>query len=93
MKGPTIGDLDSSVKLDDVTLSNNKGTTALHCNFNDLMFEENITFTNNIAISGAAIYFEEINSVQSDNADIKFINNSASQKGGALYFNFRCRSL
>ena len=70
IRGPTIGDLDSTIKLDDVTFSNNKGT-ALHCNFNDLMFEENITFANNTAVNGAAIYFEEIHSVQSDNADIK----------------------
>ena len=37
-------------------------------------------FANNIAISGAAVYFKEIHSVQSDNADIKFINNSATEK-------------
>ena len=37
-------------------------------------------FANNIAISGAAVYFEEIHSVQPDNADIKFINNSATDK-------------
>ena len=86
IKGPTIGDLDSSVKLDDVTFTDNEGT-ALHCSFNDLIFKENVVFTNNMAISGAAVYFEEIYSVKSDNADIKFINNSATQKGGALYFN------
>ena len=86
IKAPTTGDLDSSVKLEDVTFSNNKGT-ALHCSFNDLKFEKKITFTNNVAIIGAAIYFEEIHSVQSDNANIKFVRNSASQKGGALYFN------
>ena len=86
IKGPTSGGLDSSVHLNDVMFNNNKGT-ALHCSFSDLMFEENVVFTNNRAISGAAIYFEEIHSVWSNNADIKFINNSAIQKGGALYFN------
>ena len=33
------------------------------------------------------MYFEEIHSVQSQDALVKFINNSSMLKGGALYFN------
>ena len=41
----------------------------------------------NIETNSKPIYFEEIHSISSDNADVKFINNSAVQRGGALYFN------
>ena len=76
----------SHVTLVNSLLSNNKGT-ALYCIFTDLKFQENVYFINNTAISGSAIYFEQIYSVLSDDADIQFINNSAVQRGGALYFN------
>ena len=88
IQGPTGGDLFSHVVLGNVTFSNNKGT-ALYCIITDLKFQQNVLFTNNKATSGAAIYFAEVHSVQSWDADIdvQFINNSAAQKGGALYFN------
>ena len=75
----------SHVTLINSLLSNNKGT-ALYCIFADLKFQGNVYFINNTAISGSAIYFEQIHSVLSDDADIQFINNSAVQRGGALYF-------
>lgn len=87
IQGPiTNGNSLSRVTLVNSMLSNNKGT-ALYCTFTDLKFQENVYFTNNTAISGSAIYFEQIHSVLSDNAVIQFINNSAVQRGGALYFN------
>ena len=81
----TSGGSFSHVTLVNAMLSNNKGT-ALYCVFTDLEFQENVYFINNTAISGSAIYFEQICSVLSNNADIQFINNSAVQRGGALYF-------
>ena len=80
------GDLYSKVNLSNLTFSNYDGT-AMHCVFTHLTFQDNISFINNTAINGAAIYFEKIHSVQSQDVLVKFINNSSMQKGGALYFN------
>ena len=86
IQGPTSVDSFSHVTLVNSTFSNNRGT-ALYCIFTYLKFQENIFFINNTAISGSAIYFKQILSVLSDNANIQFISNSAVQRGGALYFN------
>ena len=86
IQGPTSGDSFSHVTLVASTFSNNKGI-ALYCIFTDLNFQDNAYFINNTAISGSAIYFEQVHSVTSDDADIQFINNSAVQRGGALYVN------
>ena len=78
---------DSRLTLDNSTFSSNTGT-ALRSNIAYCLFLKMVFFINNTANSGAAIYFEEVHSMQSDNnSDIHFINNTAVQKGGALYFN------
>ena len=82
---PTIN---SMVTLFNSTFNNNKGIAFyMHSIITTLIFAQTVLFINNTANSGAAIYFEEVHSISSDNADVKFINNAAEQKGGALYFN------
>ena len=86
VQGPTNGGSFTHIILVNSTFSNNQGT-ALYSILTDLKFQGEILFVNNTAISGAAIFFEEVHSVISDNAEIHFINNSAMQRGGALYLN------
>ena len=85
--GPTSSEgLTSKAVLENSTFSNNKGT-ALYSVVSAFEFNQFISFINNTANSGAAVYFEEVHSISSYKADVRFINNSAMQKGGALYFN------
>ena len=73
--------------LNNSTFSNNKGT-ALYLIIPEFKLEGNTLFVNNSATNGAAIYLKEVHAVSfDDNAIVKFINNSAEQKGGAMYFN------
>ena len=76
----------SKMILDNSTFSNNIGT-ALYSIIPKFIIMNTILFINNTANSGAAVYFEEVHSISSVNADVQFINNSAVQRGGALYFN------
>ena len=78
----------SDMRLGNSTFGNNKDS-VLHVILTRLVFEKGTVFINNIANSGAAIYFEDILSISPYNAsaDVQFINNSAVQTGGALYFN------
>ena len=77
----------ASLILDNSMFSNNKGT-ALNLNVHRFRFEGDVLFTNNSATNGAAIYLEEVYVVSfDDNANVQFINNSADQKGGAMYIN------
>ena len=79
-----FGDFRSMI-LDNSTFSNNKGT-ALHLFIFSLVFEGDTLFINNSATNGAAVYLEKVQFVSSDdNANVQFINNSADQKGGAMY--------
>ena len=81
-------ELHVSMILDNSALSNNKGTTLYLSTINELIFKENILFINNSAINGAAVYLEKVHAILlSDNAKVQFINNSAEQKGGAMYIN------
>ena len=73
-------------ELDNSTFSNNEGT-SLYLLIIGLQLSGNILFINNTANSGAAMYFEEVHSISFDSADVWFINNTAVQRGGALYFN------
>ena len=72
--------------IDNSTFSNNKGK-ALYLSITEFRLMRTILFINNTANSGAAIYFEEVHFISSDNADVHFIDKFAEQKGGALYFN------
>ena len=83
--GPTSSS-GSSMTLDNSTFSNNKGT-ALFVTYLKFLFMRTILFANNAADSGAAIYFDGIQSISSGNADVQFDNNFAEHRGGALYFN------
>ena len=75
----------SSVILNNSTFSNNKGST-LHLVIPQFQFQGNTHFINNSATNGAAVYMEEIYAVSSDgNAIVQFIDNSAEQKGGAIF--------
>ena len=76
----------SVTTLGNSRFSDNKGS-GLHLVFTDFVFEGSVLFINGIASSGAAIYFEDVQSITSYTDDIRFINNSAVQTGGALYFN------
>ena len=79
--------LQVSTIFDNSSFSNNKGTT-LHLSTIEVIFKENIRLINNSAINGAAIYLEKVHAVSfCDNAKVQFINNSAEQKGGAMYVN------
>ena len=87
--GPITSSLliSSEMILENSTFMNNIGT-ALYCIIPRFIFSKTILFINNTGSSGAAIYFEEVHSISSDNAaDVQFVNNSAVQRGGALYFN------
>ena len=68
-------------ELDNSTFSNNEGT-SLYLLIIGLQLSGNILFINNTANSGAA---EEVHSISSDSTDVWFINNTAVQRGGALY--------
>ena len=72
--------------IDNSIFSNNKGK-ALYLSITKFQLIRAVLFINNTANSGAAIYFEEVHFISSDNANLYLINNSAEQKGGALYFN------
>ena len=86
--GPSSSFINSMVTLTNSAFSNNKGTALyMHSIITTLIFAQTVLFINNTANSGAGIYFEEVRSISSDNADVHFVNNSAEQKGGALYFN------
>ena len=81
-------ELHVSMILSNSALSNNKGTTLYLSTIDELIFKENILFINNSAINGAAVYLEKVHVILlSDNAKVQFINNSAEQKGGAMYIN------
>ena len=73
-------------QLDNSTFSNNEGA-SLYLLITNLQLMGNILFINNTANSGAAMYFEEVHFISSDSTDVRFINNTAVQRGGALYFN------
>ena len=76
-----------SMLLHNSTFSNNKGT-ALHLIISEFKLEGKIMFVNNSATNGAAVYMEEVHSISfHDNAIVQFINNTAEQKGGAMYIN------
>ena len=76
-----------SMILNNSTFSNNKGT-ALHLIFPEFKLEGNILFINNSATNGAAVYLEEVHAISlDDDTIVRFINNSAEQKGGAMYIN------
>ena len=73
--------------LDNSTFSNNRAT-ALYLLIPEIHVKGNTLFVNNSATNGAAVYLEEVLSISSDdNAIVQFINNSAEQKGGAMYIN------
>ena len=73
-------------QLDNSTFSDNEGT-SLYLLITSLQLKGSILFINNAANSGAAMYFEEVHYLSSNSTDIQFINNTAVQRGGALYFN------
>ena len=76
-----------SIILDDSTFSNNQGT-ALYLIIPALHIKGNTLFINNSATNGAAVYLEEVFVILSDDdAIVQFINNSAEQKGGAMFSN------
>ena len=76
-----------SVILNNSTFSNNKGI-VLYLIISQFQFQGNVLFVNNSATDGAAVYLEEVFFISSDdNAIVQFINNSAEQKGGAMYVN------
>ena len=80
--------LNASVILNNSTFSCNKGT-VLHLHINELRFKGNVLFINNTATNGAAIYLEDAYVMSfNDNATVQFINNSANEKGGAIYIDF-----
>ena len=81
-----LEDASSVVRLSNSVFSNNKGST-FYLAIAQVLFAYMVLFTNNTANSGPAIYFEEVHGISSINADVQFINNSAVQRGGALYFN------
>ena len=74
-------------ELDNSTFSNNEGTSLYLLIIGLPQLSGNILFINNTANSGAAMYFEEVHSISSDSTDVRFINNTAVQRGRALYFN------
>ena len=82
------GDFDDrniKVILHNLTFSNNKGT-GLHLNAYHTHFKGNILFINNSASNGAAVYLDGVYAISFDNnANVQFINNSAEQKGRAIY--------
>ena len=85
--GPTSSEgFTPKAVVDNSTFSNNKGT-VLYSIISSFHFDQFVSFTNNTANSGAAIYFEEVHHISSENSDVRFINNCAIQRGGALYFN------
>ena len=88
IQGPTSNsdNANSVMMLNSSTFTKNKGS-ALYSTLATFIFMNIILFTNNTANSGAAIYFKEVHHISSENADVRFINNSAVQRGGALYFN------
>ena len=77
----------SSIILNNSTFSTNKGT-ALYLVIHNCRFEGNVLFINNSASSGAAVYMEQVYVVSfDDNTSVQFINNSANERGGAMYIN------
>ena len=81
-----LSQLEVLMLLDNSTFSNNKGT-ALYLIIPEFNLEGNIMFVNNSASNGAAVYMEVHSISFDDNAIVQFINNSAVQKGGAMYIN------
>ena len=76
-----------SMILDNSTFSNNQGTT-LYLLIPKICIKGYTLFINNLATNGAAVYMQEVHSILFDNnAIFRFINNSAEQKGGAIYIN------
>ena len=76
-----------SMILENSTFSNNKGT-ALYLTAFDVLFKGYISFINNLADDGAAVYMDIVVSVSfEDDSNVQFINNSADQRGGAIYIN------
>ena len=67
---------------------NNNGT-VLHLFMSKLIFEANTRFENNFANNGAALYLEQGTRVHIDDkynpVIIEFVNNVATQYGGAIY--------
>jgi len=66
---------------------NNYGSVMhlLHCH---LMLFGTITFENNTAEIGGAVYLGQYSSVLVNNATVYFVNNSASQYGGVMYLEY-----
>jgi len=88
IKGPTTSEdvYNTSMTINNSTFSNNKGT-VLYFAISSVHIEGDTMFLNNSARSGAALYLEEVYTISSDDANVQFINNSAKQKGGAMYIN------
>ena len=75
------------ISLEDTRFTNNNGT-ALHLSNSQLTFYGCTFFENNTANSGAALYLEQGSQVYFGNkCDIQFVNNRATQYGGAIYIN------
>ena len=74
------------VQLSSVAFTGNTAAESTLYVYNCKMkITDKISFSNNAGKSGAAIYFDDLYAVLSDNADIEFKNNVAALGGGAIY--------
>ena len=68
---------------------NNVGS-AINLVYSTLLLKENVTFQDNRAISGGGIYLQYYsNLVFLNDSQVKFMNNSASLVGGAIYYEYK----
>ena len=82
VRGGTINNTKITVK--NTYFINNIGT-ALHLFMSTLIFFTNVTYENNIANKGAALYLEQGTQVYFYECSAQFVNNKANQYGGAIY--------
>ena len=76
----------SNVRITSSKFVNNKNGSALRVAKSFLKFYSTILFQDNFARSGAGIYVAERSQISMDDAStVKFINNTASLRGGAMY--------
>ena len=75
------------------SFDNNKGVTAGALNIQDadLLLTGNTNFSNNIGKFGGAIHMSKSKMLLDRNTNIMFINNSATDKGGAIFLSGKCQ--
>ena len=80
------------VQLNASTFANSVGS-SLYLSACDVYLSEALTFKNNTAENGGAMYMDQGTTMTMNSTSVEFISNTAKLNGGAIYVNFLCSDL